>query len=59
MKVSIEDELKRKAHEVRGALKKTAGQIADNPRVEAKGQDEEVAGKLQSKIGQVKKVFEK
>ncbi len=59
MKARIKDELKGKAHEVKGALKETAGQIAGNPRVEADGQAEKMAGKIQNKIGQIEKVLEK
>ncbi len=51
MKASIKNEFKGKAHEVKGAVKETAGQITCNPRVEAEGQAEKVAGKIQNKIG--------
>ena len=33
------------------------GKITDNPKLEAKGSAEKVAGKVQEKIGQVKKVL--
>jgi uncharacterized protein YjbJ (UPF0337 family) len=33
------------------------GKITDNPKLEAKGIAEKIAGKAQGKIGEVKKVF--
>jgi uncharacterized protein YjbJ (UPF0337 family) len=44
---------------VKGAVKETAGQVANNPNLAAEGQNEKVAGKIQNKVGQVEKVFEK
>ena len=59
MKASIKDELKGKGHELKGAVKETAGKVTNNPKLEAEGHHERVAGKVQKKIGQVEKVFEK
>lgn len=36
-----------------------AGVISDNPKLQAKGAGERIAGKVQEKIGQIKKVFGK
>jgi uncharacterized protein YjbJ (UPF0337 family) len=36
-----------------------AGKVTDNPTLEAKGKTEKIAGKVQEKIGQVKKVLGK
>jgi uncharacterized protein YjbJ (UPF0337 family) len=36
-----------------------AGKITDNPKLEAKGKAEKIAGQVQEKIGQVKQVLEK
>jgi uncharacterized protein YjbJ (UPF0337 family) len=33
--------------------------MTDNPDLEAEGQDEELSGTVQKKVGQIKKVFEK
>jgi uncharacterized protein YjbJ (UPF0337 family) len=33
-----------------------AGKITDDPKLEAKGKADKIAGKVQEKIGQVKKV---
>ena len=48
-----------KFHEVKGSLKKKAGQMTDNPRLMAEGEIEKVAGKVRQKLGRVNKVLEK
>ena len=59
MKTSTEDQLEGTLHEVTGAVKEKAGQVMHKPDLEAEGQDEKLAGKVQQKVGQIKKVFEK
>lgn len=59
MKASIKNEVKGKAHQLKGAVKETAGKVMNNPKLEAEGHQERVAGKVQKKVGQVEKVFEK
>jgi uncharacterized protein YjbJ (UPF0337 family) len=59
MRDSIKDEAKGKAHEVKGAIKETTGRVINNPKLNAEGRQERVAGKIQQKIGQVEKVLEK
>ena len=59
MKPSTEDQLRGTLHEVKGAVKEKAGQVTNNPNLEAEGQIEKLAGKVQKKLGQVEKVFEK
>jgi uncharacterized protein YjbJ (UPF0337 family) len=44
-------------HEAKGKIKEVAGEITDNPKLETKGKSEKLAGKVQEKIGQVKKVL--
>jgi uncharacterized protein YjbJ (UPF0337 family) len=44
---------------VKGKVKEIAGKLSDNPKLEAKGKGEKIAGKVQEKIGQVKKVWGK
>jgi len=56
MKESTTDQIKGKAHEVKGAVKEKIGKATNDPNLEAEGQDENVAGKIQKKIGQVEKV---
>jgi uncharacterized protein YjbJ (UPF0337 family) len=53
------DQIEGKFHEVKGKLKKAAGQAAGDPDLEAEGKGENLAGKIQHKVGQIKKVFEK
>lgn len=59
MKQSTKDQVEGAVHETKGKLKEKAGQIANDPDLEAEGQGEKIAGKIQKKIGQVEKVFEK
>jgi len=54
---STKDEVKGKAHEIKGNIKRKAGRALDRPDIEEEGEDEEVAGKIQKKVGQIKKVF--
>jgi uncharacterized protein YjbJ (UPF0337 family) len=46
-------------HKVKGMVKEVSGELGDNPELEAEGTDEKIAGKVQEKIGQVKKVLGK
>jgi uncharacterized protein YjbJ (UPF0337 family) len=59
MKSSTKDQMEGKFHKVKGKLKEIAGELSDNPKLEAEGSDERIAGKVQEKIGQVKKVLGK
>jgi len=47
----------RKLHEVNGTLKEKAGQIINSPGLEAEGQLEKTAGKVQQKVGQIEEVL--
>ena len=59
MKTSMNDKVKGAFHEARGKIKEMAGKITDNPKLESEGTGEKIAGKMQEKIGQVKKVLGK
>jgi len=59
MKSSTKDQAEGKYHEVKGKIKEMAGELTDNPELEAEGTSEKIAGKVQNKIGEVKEVFEK
>ena len=59
MKSSTRDKAEGTFHEAKGKVKEMAGKISDNPKLEAKGIDEKIAGKVQEKVGQVKKVLGK
>ena len=57
MKSSIKDKVEGTFHEAKGTVKEMAGEITNNPKLEAKGKAEKIAGKVQEKIGQVKKAL--
>lgn len=59
MKASTKDKIKGTVHEAKGKLKEKVGQASGDPKLEAEGQGENLAGKIQKKAGQVKRVFEK
>ena len=59
MKSSMKDKVKGTFHEAKGKVKELVGEITDNPKLEAEGKAEKMAGKAQEKIGKVKKVLEK
>lgn len=59
MKSSTKDQIKGKLLEVKGAAKEKVGKATKNPDLEAEGQADKLVGKVQQKVGQVKKVFEK
>ena len=59
MKSSTKDKTVGTLHELKGKIKEFAGTLSDNPKLQAEGTGEKIAGKLQKKIGQVEKVFEK
>jgi uncharacterized protein YjbJ (UPF0337 family) len=57
VKASTKDEVKGKAHEIKGKIKQKVGRALNDPNLEADGEDEEIAGTIEKKVGQVKKVF--
>jgi len=57
MKESSKDQVEGAIHQLKGTAKEIAGNLTDNPVLEAEGSDEKIAGKVQEKIGQIKKVF--
>ena len=59
MKSSIRDKAEGTFHQVKGKVKEGAGELIDNPELEAEGTDEKIAGKVQKKIGQVKEILGK
>jgi uncharacterized protein YjbJ (UPF0337 family) len=59
MKDSTKDKVEGTTHEVKGAVKEKVGRLTNNPNLEAEGTDEKTAGKIQKKVGDVEKVFEK
>jgi len=59
MKPSTKDQVQGDLHELKGKVKEKAGQVTNNPNLEAEGQAEKIAGKVQKKVGQVEKLLEK
>jgi len=59
MNPSTKDQLDGKLHEVKGKVKEVAGQLTNNPDLEAAGQAEQIGGTVQKKVGQIEKLFEK
>lgn len=59
MKSSMRDRVEGKFHQMNGKIKQVGGKISDNPKLEAAGAIENISGKVQEKIGNLKKVFEK
>ncbi len=59
MKSSTKDKVEGTLHELKGKVKEVAGKLSDNPKLEAEGTGEKIAGKVQGKIGQVNKVLGK
>ena len=56
MKSSTTDKVEGKFHEAVGQAKETLGNLTNDPKLEAEGQDEHLDGKIQKKIGQIKEV---
>ena len=59
MKPGTKNEIAGNIHEVKGSIKSKAGQLTNDPDLEGAGIGEKIAGKVQKKIGQVRKVVEK
>ena len=59
MKDSTKDKIEGGAHLVKGAVKEKVGRAIKKPDLEAEGTDEKLGGKIQKKVGDVEKVFEK
>jgi uncharacterized protein YjbJ (UPF0337 family) len=55
MKLSTDDKATGTLHEVKGAIKQKAGELTENPNLEADGKAEKNAGKVQNFVGKVEK----
>jgi uncharacterized protein YjbJ (UPF0337 family) len=56
---STHDEVEGKVHQAKGAIKEGIGKLTNNPNLHDEGTAEKIDGKIQEKVGQVKRVFEK
>ncbi len=59
MKDSTKDKVNGAAHEMKGKVKEKVGHATNDPCLEEEGTDEKIAGKVQKKVGDIEKVFEK
>jgi uncharacterized protein YjbJ (UPF0337 family) len=59
MKSSTKDKVKGSVREAKGNVKEKSGKALGNPNLQDRGTGEKVTGKVQKKIGDVKKVFGK
>ena len=59
MSSSTHDKVKGTAKEAVGKVKEKTGEAIGNPDLQDRGTDEKVAGKVERKVGDVKKVFGK
>jgi uncharacterized protein YjbJ (UPF0337 family) len=55
MKPSTDDQTTGKIHEVKGTIKEKVGKLTNNPDLEADGNVEKNAGKVQNWVGKVEK----
>ena len=59
MKSSTKDKIKGALKEAKGKVKEETGKVTRNPDLRDRGTIEKAGGKVQRKIGDVEKVFEK
>lgn len=59
MNSSTTDKVKGKIDQAKGAVKEKAGRATGNPDMEDRGTAQKVGGKIQDKVGDIKKVFGK
>ncbi len=57
MKSGTRDKIEGTAKALAGRIKEGAGKAIGNPRLEAQGDRDQVAGNVQKKVGEIKKVF--
>jgi uncharacterized protein YjbJ (UPF0337 family) len=58
MRSSTKDRAKGRAGEAKGSIKEKAGRAIGNPDLADRGTAEKIGGKVQRKVGEVKRVFE-
>jgi uncharacterized protein YjbJ (UPF0337 family) len=59
MDSSTTDKIKGNLHEAKGKVKEETGKAIGNPDLEDRGTGEKMGGKVEKKVGDIKKVFEK
>lgn len=58
MDSSTKDKIEGNLDQATGAVKEKVGQATGNPDLQDRGTAEEIGGKIQEKVGDIKKVFE-
>jgi len=56
---STTDQLKGAYKEAKGAVKEKVGEVTNDPNLADEGRADNLEGKVQKKVGQVERVFEK
>ncbi|MBV9672260.1 MAG: CsbD family protein [Verrucomicrobia bacterium] len=59
MEDSTKDKIQGKIDQASGKMKEKLGEATDDPDMQDEGTGEKLKGKVQEKVGDVKKVFEK
>ena len=54
---STKDKIEGAVHDVKGTIKEKIGQATNDPDLQDEGTVEKIGGKVQKKVGDVKKVF--
>ena len=57
MKSSTKDQAEGSFHQIKGNVKEIAGKLTGKPKLEADGNIEKNAGKVQEKVGEIKEVM--
>jgi len=57
MKSSTKDRVKGRLNEAKGKVKEEAGRATGDPDMQDRGTAEKIGGKVQRKVGEIKKVF--
>jgi uncharacterized protein YjbJ (UPF0337 family) len=57
MKLSTDDKMTGKVHEVKGTIKQKVGELTNAPNLEADGRAEKNAGKVQKVVGKIEKAI--
>lgn len=59
MNSSTKDKIEGNLDQAVGTVKEKAGQATNNPDLQDRGTAQKISGKVQDKVGDIKKVFEK
>jgi uncharacterized protein YjbJ (UPF0337 family) len=59
MKTSTHDKIEGTAKDLKGKAQEGTGRALGDPNLEQRGRDQQVEGKVQKKVGDIKKVFDR